>query len=154
KLTVGNISYLVKSYTKGSAYEGLQHAVGLNSMAEKFIINGSASVLNTKGTTNSTQYIRHNFDVARSFWKLTIGGKENTEHNEIKAKGADTLSLASFYFREYSGFIGTRDTAKSRALLNYKKRYDDAPRSKGFVASTEADEITFSTDFSGNKNHQ
>jgi hypothetical protein len=154
KLAVGNLSYMVKNYMKGSSYNGLQHALGINSTAAKFILNGNASLLNTKGVNQRTQYYKHGFDLSRTFWKLTAGVKENTEHNEIKTKTSDTLSLASFYFREYSGYLSTKDTAKSRALVNYKKRYDDGPRGAAFKGATEADEINFSADFSGNQNHQ
>jgi hypothetical protein len=154
KLSVGNISYLIKSYTKGSDYNGLQHAAGINGKVAKFIINGGASLLNTKGALNRTQYIKHNADVSRNIWKLVLGAKENTEHNEIRITGIDTLSASSFFFREYSGFISTSDTTKSKALLNYKKRYDDSPRGGDFKPATEADEINLSTDFSKNMNHQ
>jgi hypothetical protein len=154
KLAVGNISYLVRSYTKGSAYNGLQHAVGMNSMLAKFILNANASILNTKGAANRTEYLKHNADLARSLWKITLGVKENTEQNEIRATGSDTLSRISFLFREYSGYISTRDTLKNKLLLNYKKRYDDSPVSNSFRRATEADEITFSSDFSSKTNHQ
>jgi hypothetical protein len=154
KLSTGSLSYMVKNYMKGSAYNGLSHAVGINSMLAKFVLNGNASLLNTKGVNQRTQYYKHGLDLSRSFWKLTAGVKENTEHNEIKAKTSDTLSVASFYFREYGGYLSTRDTTKNRALINYKKRYDDAPQGVSFREATEADEINFSTDLSGNPNHQ
>jgi hypothetical protein len=154
KLSFGNVSYLVRSYTKGNDYSGLQHAIGINSTVAKFILNGNTSLLNTKGKFNRTEYIKHNADLSRSLWKLTLGVKENTEHNEIKATASDTLSAASFFFREYGGYISTRDTVKNKFLLNYKKRYDDSPVKNFFRGATEADEINFSSDFSSKANHQ
>lgn len=152
--SIGSFSYNFKSYLKGTLYHGLMNSAGINIAVNKINITGNGSYLNTNGSFNKTSYYRHNLNVSRPVWRLTIGGKENTEHNEFFKPASDMLFANSFYFREYQGYVATLDSAKTKASVSYKKRYDDVPVVNVFKAATVADEINLTIELLRNINNQ
>ncbi len=154
KLNLGNVSYQLKSFQKGSDYNGLLHNAGLLATVAKFTLNTTGSLLTTKGATVKTEYYKHSVDLSRGVWKLIIGTKENTEHNVFKKIVGDSLTVASFSFQEYSGYINTKDSLKNKFGLNYKKRYDDRVANNQFKRATDIDEINFSAEFTKEQNNQ
>ena len=154
KLNIGTLSYQLKSFQKGKDYNGLLHTAGFSAALAKFNLVTMASLLNTKSVAVTTQYYKHAIDLNRQLWKLVLGVKENTEHNEFKSIAGDSLGIASFAFREYSGYVNTRDSLKNRFGVNYKKRYDDGVALNQFKPATEADEINLSAEFTKKQNHQ
>ncbi|CAN5360330.1 hypothetical protein BH11BAC1_BH11BAC1_08140 [soil metagenome] len=154
KQSLGTVSYQLKSLQKGNDFNGLLHAAGLVTTIAKFNLTSSGSLLNTKGSFAKTQYYKHSIDLNRGIWKLVLGVKENTEHNEFKNVAGDSLTISSFAFREYSGYINTKDSLKNHFGVNYKKRYDDGVAQNRFSPATEADEINASAEFTKKQNHQ
>ncbi len=154
KPTLGSVNYQLKSYLRGTAYKGLMNSAGMNMTAKKFTLLGNGSYLNTNGTINKTQYYKHNFDLSRPVWKLVIGGRENTEHNEFLKPSSDSLFANSFYFREFQGYVSTVDTSKTKASLSYKQRYDYSPVITQFKTATVADEINLTVELLKNPNNQ
>ena len=150
----GSVSYQLKSYLRGTFYKGLMHAAGMNLTVKKFTLLGNGSYLNTRGSLNRTQYYKHSADLSHPLWKLVIGGKENTEHNEFLNPSSDSLYGNSFFFREYLGYIATRDTAKTKASFSYKQRYDDAPVINQFKTITAADEMNLTVELLADPNNQ
>jgi len=154
KLALGTVSYQLKSFDKGSDFNGLLHSAGLTASVSKFNLITTGSLLNTKGLIVKTQYYKHGIDLNRGIWKLVLGVKENTEHNEFKKIAGDSLTLSSFAFREYSGYINTKDSLSNHFGVNYKKRYDDGVANNGFKPATEADEVNATAEFTKNQKHQ
>jgi hypothetical protein len=154
KTDLGTVSYQLKSFQKGSDYNGLLHAAALVITTAKFNLTTTGSLLNTKGAAVKTSYYKHSADLSRGIWKLVLGIRENTEHNEFRSIPSDSLTISSFAFREYIGYLNTKDSLKNRFGANYKKRYDDGVSITGFKPATEADEINMSAEFTKKQNHQ
>lgn len=154
KTGLGALSYQLKSFEKGSSYNGLLHAAGLALTLKKFNLTTAGSLLNTEGIAINTQYYKHSADLNKGIWKIVIGAKENTEHNEIHSIPSDSLTITSFSFREYMGYVNTMDSLKNRFGVNYKKRYDDGVALNAFRPATEADEINFTAEFTRKQTHQ
>ncbi len=154
KRTLGTLSYQLKSFQKGNDFNGLLHSAGFIATVAKFNLTSSGSILNTKGATAKTQYYKHSIDLNRGIWKLILGIKENTEHNEFKNVAGDSLTISSFAFREFSGYVNTKDSLKNQFSVIYKKRYDDGIANNSFSPATEADEINASAAFTKKQNHQ
>ena len=154
KMKLGSLSYQLKSFQKGSDYNGLMHIAGLSASVAGLNLTSTGSLLNTKGIAVKTQYYKHAVDLNRGLWKLVLGVRENTEHNEFRNIAGDSLTLTSFAFREYSGYINTKDSLKNHFGVNYKKRYDDGVANSRFKPATEADELNATADFTKNQNHQ
>ncbi len=154
KRTLGLLMYQLKSFQKGSDFNGLLHSTGFNATIAKFNLTSSAGILNTKGANVKTQYYKHSVDLNRGIWKLILGVKENTEHNEFKNLAGDSLTVSSFAFREFSGYVNTKDSLKNQFGVIYKKRYDDGVGNNRFSPATESDEINATAAFTKNQNHQ
>jgi hypothetical protein len=150
----GSVNYQLKSYLKGTAYKGLMNTAGMNFLVKKFTFAGTGSYLRTSAISTRTQYYKHNLDLSRPVWRLVIGGRENTEHNEFLRSSSDSLFSNSFYFQEYQGYVATLDSAKTRASLSYKQRYDYAPVVTQFKIATVADEINLAVELLKNPNSQ
>ena len=154
KAAFGSFTYQLKSYLKGSFYNGLMNAAGMNLLMDKFNLTGAGSYLNTYGSVGSTKYYKHNFDLSRPVWKLVVGGRENAEHNEFLQPATDSLFINSFYFQEYQGYAATLDSSKTKIALNYKKRYDYVPVVSQFKMATIADEVNLTVELLKNINSQ
>jgi len=154
KISLGTVSYQLKSFNKGNDYNGLNHIAGLAATIKKFNVTAAGSLLNTKGTFVKSTYYKHGVDINRPIWKLVLGVRENTEHDEINALVSDTLTPSSFSFREYSGYINTYDSLQNKFGVTYKKRYDDGVGANRFDPATEADDVSLSADFVKNPNNQ
>ncbi len=154
KMNLGSLSYQLKTFQKGSDYNGLLHNGELLTTLYGFNLSATGSILNTKGISSQTQYYKHSFDLNKGVWKLVLGVRENTEHNAFKNIAGDSLTFSSFAFREYSGYVNTKDSLKNHFGVNYKKRYDDGILQNHFSPATEADEINASAEFTKKQNHQ
>ena len=150
KTGIGSFTYQFKTYNKGDAFKGLMNSESSRLQFGKFILISDASYLTTKGLTQNTAFLRHTTEFSRPIWKLRVGVKENSEDNRFRSKLSDTLGYGSYSFNEFSGFINTLDSSKARGSLSYKKRIDRIASKNAFEKSTEADELTLTTDFSSN----
>ncbi len=147
KPSVASVTYQLKSFNKGSDYNGLMNSANANVTWKKITLLSAVSYLNTKGLTSRTNYLRHYVDLSRPVWKLVLGVRENAENNKFKTPDNDSLLSSSAAFQEIQGYINTLDTAKSRASLSYKKRIDRLPSQNEFKQITEADEINLVMEF-------
>lgn len=150
---LGNLTYQLKSYNKGSAYNGLMNALSTRLQLNKYSISAAGSYLSTKGVTTETKYIRHNAEISRPIWRFIIGARENAEQNKFLPIQSDSLRSNSFAYQEAEGFLSTQDSSKSKAMLSYKQRYDFAPQLNSFREVTKAEDVNLTTEFSKNPNN-
>jgi len=145
--SIASITYQLKSYNKGSQYNGLMNSANANVTWKKFTLLSVGSYLNTKGLTNRTNYLRHYADLSRPVWKLVLGIRENAENNKFNTPDNDTLLSTSASFQEIQGYVNTLDTAKSKASLSYKQRIDKLPSDNELKLATKAEEINLMMEF-------
>ncbi|MBP6334088.1 MAG: hypothetical protein KA444_01355 [Bacteroidia bacterium] len=153
KINVGSINYQIKSYQKGDEYKGLMNSAKAQFSISNFKVNAYGSYLNTKGLSTKTNFLRHGVEIAKPIWKLVVGLKENAEHNRFTNLSSDSLNNNSLGFQEWQAYVSTSDSAKNKAMLSYKQRYDFVPFSGNFENSTRVDETTLTTDFTSNPKH-
>ncbi len=153
KPKLGNLSYQLKSYQKGSAYKGWMNIVSTNLQLRKYAVSGASSLLTTQGLITQTNYLRHNAEISRPVWRFTLGARENAEQNKFYSGGKDSLQLNSFSYQELEGFISTQDSSTSRGTISIKQRIDYAPVISSFRAATKAQEANLTTAFTKNPNN-
>lgn len=146
----GSLTYSLKTYNKGEDYRGIMNTGGLNLNRNGFVVSGNISSLQTKGILQKTNYLRHSADISRSLWKLVIGIGENSENNRFYSTLSDTLSAASYSFRELSGYISNSDSSRAHARLSVKDRIDKLPFGAGLVSASKSDEATLLLEFMKN----
>lgn len=148
-----SFTYQLKSYNKGSSFKGLMHSESTRASWQKFDLISDASVLNTTGLLNNSNFLRHSTEISRPVWKVRLGVRENSERNKFLIRNSDSLSASSYAFNEFQAFINTLDSSKAKASLQAKQRTDRLPFGEGFRNSTKAEELTLTTDFSANPKH-
>ncbi|TAH40423.1 MAG: hypothetical protein EYC69_11475 [Bacteroidetes bacterium] len=153
KISLGIFSYQIKTYLKGENYKGLMNAASTSLTLNKFRVNADGSYLTTKGLTSRTNFLRHNAEISRPIWRLVLGLKESAEQNRFINLVSDSLFANSLGFQEWESYVSTADSAKRKATLSYKQRYDYVPYSGAFENSTRVDETTLRTDLSSNPKH-
>ncbi len=130
---LGSLTFHVKSLLEDTVYRGIE--TGLNGSFSKkaFSVTFANSYLNSSSEGLNTNFIRPKAD----FWispkalkKWRIGAGYDHEINIFKYKGADTLSSVSYIWQNYSMYIASPDSSKSKyrfeVLLRYQQRPDSA----------------------------
>lgn len=150
----GTIGYQFSSYLKGSEYNGMQHAVNGLLRKKGFELAFDGSLLQTKGLISNTAYLKQKVSLSKYFKHITIGVKEEEEHNEFREKNSDTLQITSFAFKEYQAFIKSPDSTKNKFLLNYKKRFDFLPENNRLNQATIGESINATLDLIKNSKNR
>ncbi len=153
KPSLGIFSYQLKTYLKGEDYKGLMNIVSTQLTLSKFRVNADGSYLNTKGLISKTNFLRHSAEISRPLWRVVLGVREAAEQNRFINLSSDSLFANSLAFQEWESYIATADSAKRKATLSFKQRYDFVPYSGNFENSTRVDETSLRTDFSSNPKH-
>ena len=153
KTNLGIFSYQLKTYLKGEDYKGLMNMASTQLTLSNFRINADGSYLNTKGLSTRTNFLRHSAEISRPIWRVVLGVREAAEQNRFINLSSDSLFANSLAFQEWESYIATADSAKRKATLSFKQRYDFVPYSGNFENSTRVDETSLRTDFSSNPKH-
>lgn len=118
----GKIGINAQQYKIGSDFSGLRTQFITNWRQKGFNINIDASYLSSKNV-NSNQFIRHRADISKQFKKVRIGYKDDQEWNRF-VQGDSLLSLQSYRFFDYQGYVAVGDTSAGELLLSYRERVD------------------------------
>lgn len=141
------INYQLKSYTKGSDYQGFRNFLNGFSNYKKFRLLFEGSFMNSNATTSKSEYLKDKIDLSRNFKSFIVGVKHELEHNELKATDTDSLSPSSFYFQQFDAYIMNVETAQRiKYKLSAGRRYDYGVQRLSFDKASEADNV--SADFS------
>ena len=144
KKNLGNIQYQFSGFLRSSIYTGTKHFARTMIDRSGFIVDLQANYLSTEGQLEESTFFRPKVNISKTFtklnsWKLGVYGER--EKNSRSAKGADTLSLNSFYYDLYRVYLESKEGEKLTLGSNYMRRYDYAPVSSDFQQSTVAEEF-------------
>ncbi len=144
KKDLGSIQYQFSGFLRSSIYTGTRHFARTTFRKAGFNVDLQANMLSTRGQIEESSFFRPKIDISKTFsklndWKLGVYGER--EKNSRSKKGADTLSLNSFYYDMYKVYIESRENEKMSLGVNYTQRFDYAPVSSEFQNSTIAEEL-------------
>ncbi|MBK6445027.1 MAG: hypothetical protein IPF81_06855 [Bacteroidetes bacterium] len=89
---LGNLTYQLKSYQKGSGYKGWMNSASTRLQARKYSVSGAASYLSTKVLTSQTRYIR--WEVTKSEeTSLSTSFSKNPNHTVSTTTTYRVLSI-------------------------------------------------------------
>ncbi|CAN5243836.1 hypothetical protein BH09BAC5_BH09BAC5_09460 [soil metagenome] len=155
KTGFGNVGYDISTFLNGTTYSGLKHGVNAGMHKKGFTLNAKGSLLNSKGTYGSTDFIRHRVDISQRVFKIiTLSAYEDQEINSIYKPSSDSLQSSSLSYFEYQGAITIADSTKRSFTVFYKQRIDRLPSGKDFLNSSVADNVGGTINLNGNINHQ
>ncbi len=146
------IEYKLGGFERKGDFKGVQNFVNINSKNKIINFIGKVSQTNTSSSTLSTNFLRHNFQISKSFWAIEIGVFENSERNIFTKKPDESLAPNSYNFNEFGGFIKTADSSKLTLSLNYSRRNDYKADTSTLIKSTSSDELISTIGLNGLKN--
>lgn len=150
----GTLGYQLKTYQRGTQYTGWNHLVFTDLKLAGFSLKGNASRLGTESQLNRTTFLRHYFDLSRTWKKLTLGIKDNAEDNRFRLPDADSLLSTSYSFQEWIGYAGYRDSSKIQGTFSVKSRKDWGAKAGILQPATLAHEAALTTEWGKSATNQ
>jgi hypothetical protein len=132
----GEIGLRLQQYKIGNDFSGWRTQLTTNWRQQGFVVLIDASYLNSKAT-NTSQFIRHKADVSKQIKKFRIGYKDDQEWNKY-LQGDTLLSLQSYRFFDYQGYVAYGDTAAGELKLSYRERVDGRSDSIKLINAAKA----------------
>ena len=151
KRDLGNVGYILKTYQRGNQYSGWNHGLHTDLHYRNFLFTGSGNYLRSNGSINKTEFLRHQLDLNKSISNsFSIGIKENSENNQFKYPGTDSLLKTSYSWQEYYGYSTYKDSTGNKANIIFKHRIDKGVKLNELYKAAEANELTATGELSGN----
>lgn len=146
--------YKFSAFLEGNNYRGNLHALQGNFESPQWVMNATASYLNSIGTLESSTFLRQKSMLARRFKnRYRIGISEEQERSIIQMNQSDSIARRSFHFFEYNAFAGTDDTTKNAIELRYINRTDWVPYLSDLRQGTVGETYRISGALNENPNH-
>jgi len=142
---LGNLSLTTSAFTKGSAYEGLKNDVELNIRKKGWTLKARENILFAKTTLDNTTFSRPEFELARTFRKLSnwqLGSSFMEDRKKIIAINSDSLLQQSFAFDEFKVYVKSEIDQPNTAYFEVKRRLDYAVKNNSFKMFTAANTAT------------
>ncbi len=154
---VGNIKYNLTYYRRGAAYNANRNILSLNYDHKSLRGNLTFNLTQSKDPLQTGSYFRPSGFLERDFKQLnniTLGGRYELEHNELKSTVADTLVPAAFSFDVFSLYAKTPEAQPFSLAATYTVRSDKGISSNSFIRKNQGH--TFDLKAAVNKwaNHQ
>ena len=130
---LGSSNYRFEYLSYGNGYTGYRNHLNTDLEHSDYQFSFSGSLLNTKGSGMSTEFLRYRADLGRHFNSFKIGVKNSAELNRWQS---DSLMNNSFSFDQWEFYITNPDTATNNYFLNYQIRDDKAPLNQKLSPST------------------
>ncbi len=137
KKNLGRVLYALNSFISGNDFTGIKNNLTTHINTKGWTINGSGSYLQTSGL-NQTRFLRHKYLISKTSKYITLGYRDEHEHNLFYFPGSDSLLKNSYRFYDWEAFIQNPDTLAIQYGLFYRQRtdwlYDTTTLNKAAVA--------------------
>ncbi|MBI1226294.1 MAG: hypothetical protein GC192_13755 [Bacteroidetes bacterium] len=163
---LGSLQYTIGGFLRDTIYTGLKHFGRYAYQKNGWDLWAQGDFLTTKSTTERSEFFRPKANFAMpflrdstgtKFWKAGIYGERERNSRFTKSQigvGQDTLNAASFYYDLFKIYMESPENEKISFNTNYTRRYDYAPASKEFGASTLANELNLNGNWQQSRNSQ
>lgn len=143
----GELRAGLRTYNRGSVYNGLMQLLGANWNFGRVAVIADGSYLTTDGEFVQSNFLRHKEEVRYTKGTWNPGLRFEQERNELKDTLSDGLAFTAFSFRIAEAFMQRPDTVKFPVNITVSRRYDDGIAGSNFREATEADMLSVSTGY-------
>lgn len=137
KKNTARLLYGFNSFLSGNNFRGFKNNIITNINTKGWIVNGTGSYLQSSGLIK-TQFLRHKYVLSKSLKYITIGYRDEHEHNMFYFPGSDSLLRNSYRFYDWEAFVQNPDTLRIQYGLFFRQRtdwlYDTTTINKAAVA--------------------
>lgn len=143
---IGQFHYGLNTLQVGGArYDGWKHDVLSGLRLGRTDVDGTAAWLRTTTPRNS-DFMRHKAQVRHRFKHITVGYRDEHEHNRFTDDTTGLLLAPSYRFYDWEAFVQSPDTAGIKWRLSGGQRREQALANGALVASTLADALSAGLD--------
>lgn len=161
---LGSISYTIKNAGKRSLtlqsegllmpnqLRGLRNSASSSAIVGGFNIAISGSMLISEWDSLNSLFLRDQVHISKRIGLITLGVKEEGEHNALHLAASDSLLAQGFKYRQGEAYIIAGDTSGSRLKLFYRVREDTRPKLGNFEPLSQS--MDAGTELILNNKHQ
>ena len=156
--STGNFfQYGVTSYNRSDKFNGLRHLVSSYNNIKGWKLSSQISYTNSNRPIESSSFFRPNIELKKDLSRLRnmqLGFKFNSEHNRIRNKTNDSLSLLSYAFNVWEVSLKSNPAKANKWGISYFTRNDLLPSNSKLQQANRSDNYNFFTELLKSERHQ
>lgn len=155
----GSGAYKFSFFNQENFYSGFENEISGLYEDKGYSLQTKTKWLQSKSDffNEQTNFIRPSLSISKEFKKLKkweIGLDAFNEINRISDLSGDSISDESFWWQDYTIYIASPDSLKSKLKFSYNLRYEHLPNSSGFDnAYLRANTFSLEGSFVAKRNH-
>ncbi|MBC7536162.1 MAG: hypothetical protein H7258_10750, partial [Ferruginibacter sp.] len=152
-----NIRYEITNYRRSDDYNGFRNIIDQFASLKEWKLTTKVSLVNFNSRLQKGTFFRPGIDIKKELKKFNsfqVGVKYTGEHNRLKDKLRDTLTLASFAFNIYELYVKSNEAKLNKWGVSYFRRNDLLPVKSSLLPADKSNNISFFTELLANEKHQ
>ncbi|MEO7312147.1 MAG: hypothetical protein ABIX01_17220 [Chitinophagaceae bacterium] len=152
-----SVQYSYQGYTRSDGYQGHRQSVTNYFNYKGWQLNDQVMYTSISGTTYSGFLLRPVLrlnKVLKNWHDYIIGGSFYMDHNQLGYRQLDSLSPASFSFKDWTAYIRSNQAKDNRWSLTYTSRANSLPQKNAFVKSDVSHNFSGLVELLKNSHHQ
>ena len=152
-----SIRYQFTNYYRSNVFKGYRNSVIQSQEIKGWKFNNTIHLSNITTVNEKGYFFRPNMAVSRTFPKLRnylLGVSYAVEHNEIRNKISDAVSVQSFSFKTFQAAMKSPEAKLNRWGITYFTRTNSSPYGKSLIRTDRSQNITLMTELLKNERHQ
>ncbi|MEJ7739778.1 MAG: hypothetical protein WKF97_20320 [Chitinophagaceae bacterium] len=151
------LKYQFTSYKRGSRFMGYRNSIFHTHLIKGWRFNNQFNLTNTTTSDEKGYFLRPSVDISKELTRLkshTLGMAFSVEHNELRSKRSDSVSINSFAFQTLQVYLRSPQKNLNRWGITWFTRTDKYPSGKELVKSDRSQNINLVTELLKNERHQ
>ncbi len=152
-----NVQYNYQGYNRSDGYKAHRQSIANFYTIHGWQLNNAVMYTTIAGSNFSGYLLRPNIRLDKSLKKIKnyqIGASFFMDHNQLRYKQSDSLSLTSFSFTDWSAFVKSNQAKDNRWSLNYTSRINRLPQRTAFETADQSHNFTGLMELLKNTHHQ
>lgn len=151
------VRYQLTTYNRSDGFKGIRNSINHTQSIRGWKFNNVFNLSNINTLTDKGYFFRPSVNLTKTLERLKnyqLNLSYSVEHNEVRNKTSDSVSLQSFSFRVFQAGIRSSEQKLNRWGLSYFTREDSYPFGKDLLRSDRSQNLTLSTELMKNEHHQ
>ncbi|MES2773247.1 MAG: hypothetical protein V4722_03635 [Bacteroidota bacterium] len=155
--SANNVQYNYQGYIRSDGYKAHRQLINNYFNYKGWQLNDAVMYTSITGSNFAGYLLRPSIrleKLLKNVGNYQVGGSFYMDHNQLRFKQSDSLSLNSFSFSDWSAFIKSNQAKDNRWSLNYTSRINRLPVSKEFETADQSHNYTGLLELLKNNHHQ
>ena len=151
------VRYQFTNYYRSDVFKGFRNSIIQNQDIRGWKFNNAIHLSNISSTNEEGYFFRPQLAISRTFPKLRnylLGLSYAIEHNKIKNKVSENITLQSFSFKTFQAAIKSSETNPNRWGITYFTRTNSLPYGRSLVRTDRSQNVTVMTELLKSERHQ